>query len=89
MPETQNTRNDNAHEQGIRFLSLLNLMTLTWNLKKGPGFSARSHTIFHRSEFISRFLANILTAYWAVGNAFLSRIRLEGHTSGQKILLSA
>ena len=28
MPETQNIRNDNAHEQGIRFLSLLNLMTL-------------------------------------------------------------
>ena len=28
MPETQNIRNNNAHEQGIRFLSLLNLMTL-------------------------------------------------------------
>ena len=28
MPEMQNIRNDNAHEQGIRFLSLLNLMTL-------------------------------------------------------------
>ena len=28
MPETQNIRNNNAHEQGIRFLSLLILMTL-------------------------------------------------------------
>ncbi len=28
MPEMQNIRNDNAHEPGIRFLSLLNLMTL-------------------------------------------------------------
>ena len=34
MPETQNIRNDNAHEQGIRFLSLLNLMTLRKRLIK-------------------------------------------------------
>lgn len=32
MPETQNIRNDNAHEQGIRFLSLLNLMTLVFHI---------------------------------------------------------
>lgn len=37
MPETQNIRNDNAHEQGIRFLSLLNLMTLLSTLRKKPG----------------------------------------------------
>ena len=34
MPETQNIRNNNAHEQGIRFLSLLNLMTLLLNSEK-------------------------------------------------------
>lgn len=34
MPETQNIRNNNAHEQGIRFLSLLNLMTLFQVTKK-------------------------------------------------------
>ena len=34
MPETQNIRNDNAHEQGIRFLSLLNLMTLIHSKEK-------------------------------------------------------
>ncbi len=34
MPETQNIRNDNAHEQGIRFLSLLNLMTLVMDIRK-------------------------------------------------------
>ena len=34
MPEMQNIRNDNAHEQGIRFLSLLNLMTLQKDKEK-------------------------------------------------------
>ena len=44
MPETQNIRNDNAHEQGIRFLSLLNLMTLMIPLTKkiAPQWGAKT-----------------------------------------------
>lgn len=42
MPETQNIRNDNAHEHGIRFLSLLNLMTLVFPcMEKHAKFSFR------------------------------------------------
>lgn len=45
MPETQNIRNDNAHEQGIRFLSLLNLMTLRTDRQKSRNFSRKKEIL--------------------------------------------
>ncbi|UNT95528.1 hypothetical protein [Allobaculum mucilyticum] len=60
MPETQNIRNDNAHEQGIRFLSLLNLMTLRYlqekkhNLWKSTGTVTQitQKRIFHNADTV-------------------------------------